>query len=125
MSRRLRFKVCLFVAGVVGFTVSFPLPISGQPPGPMPFGAPVKQPPAVQPSKPPSPVLFTQFWLIPLVVYLVHAEKKKREEEEEEMTVHQQTGDASPVEYKILRGVGAVFKKPEKFRAALEEEARA
>ena|SRR6478609_4368264 len=55
------------------------------------------------------------------------AAKRKRDqqnEEEEEVTPFN-SDPSGAVEYKIIRSVTSGFRKPEKFRAALEEEARA
>ena len=54
------------------------------------------------------------------------AAKRKRDLEREEEEVTPLNSDPSgAVEYKIIRSAAGGFKKPEKFRAALEEEARA
>jgi hypothetical protein len=51
--------------------------------------------------------------------------KRKRDQEEEDEVTPFNSDPSGAVEYKILRSVTSAFKKPEKFRAALEEEARA
>jgi hypothetical protein len=53
------------------------------------------------------------------------AAKRKREEEEEEEMTPFNSDPSGAVEYKIIRSVSGAFKNPEKFRAALEGEARA
>jgi len=54
------------------------------------------------------------------------AKRKRDQEEEEEVEVTPLNSDPSgAVEYKIIRSATAAFKNPAKFRAALEEEARA
>lgn len=52
------------------------------------------------------------------------AARRKQEEEEEEMTL-MNTDPSGAVEYKIIRHSLGGFKNPAKFRAALDEEARA
>ena len=52
------------------------------------------------------------------------AARRRREQEEEEVTL-MNTDPSGAVEYKILRSATGAFKDPAKFRAALDEEARA
>jgi hypothetical protein len=52
------------------------------------------------------------------------AARRRREQEEEEMTM-MNTDPSGAVEYKIIRSATGAFKDPAKFRAALDEEARA
>ena len=52
------------------------------------------------------------------------AARRKREQEEEEMTL-MNSDPSGEFEYKIIRSVTGAFKDPTKFRAALDEEARA
>jgi hypothetical protein len=52
------------------------------------------------------------------------AARRKRQQEEEEVTPFN-TDPCGAVEYKIIRSATGAFKDPAKFRAALEEEARA
>lgn len=52
------------------------------------------------------------------------AARRRREQEEEEMTV-MNTDPSGAIEYKIIRSATGAFKDPAKFRAALDEEARA
>ena len=52
------------------------------------------------------------------------AARRRREREEEEMTL-MNTDPSGTIEYKIIRSATGAFKDPEKFRAALDEEARA
>ena len=52
------------------------------------------------------------------------AARRRREQEEEEMTL-MNTDPSGAVEYKIIRSATGAFKDPAKFRAALDEEARA
>ena len=84
--------------------------------------------PPAQHRPPPRPpwFLILQPWLWPLVgAAVAQAAKQKREhEEEEEMTPFQPDASAA-VEYKIIRSSTGAFKNPAKFKAALEEEARA
>jgi hypothetical protein len=49
----------------------------------------------------------------------------KRAQEEEEEVTPSNTDPSGAVEYKIIRSLTGAFKNPAKFRAALEEEARA
>lgn len=100
---------------------------AGQPPGMIQPVGPVPAPPAVRPPNPPqpTPVIFTQVWIVPMMLAVVFLIRKQREqEEEEEMTAHL-TADAGPLEYKILRSTTGAFKHPAKLRAALDDEARA
>src|SRR5215213_8557090 len=53
------------------------------------------------------------------------AAKRKRDQEEEEEVTSLNSDPSGAVEYKIIRSVTSAFRKPAKFRAALEEEARA
>ena len=53
------------------------------------------------------------------------AEKLRRDREEEEEAMSFTTGPSGDMEYKIIRSVTRAFKSPEKFRAILDEEARA
>jgi hypothetical protein len=60
------------------------------------------------------------------VVAVTAAAKRKRQQEEEEEDMTPLHGDPSAAfEYKIIRSVIGVFKHPAKFKAILEEEARA
>ena len=52
------------------------------------------------------------------------AARRRREQEEEEVTL-MNTDPTGAVEYKIIRSATGAFKDPAKFRAALDEEARA
>jgi hypothetical protein len=52
-------------------------------------------------------------------------EQRRREQEEEEEVTPFNTDPSGAVEYKIIRSATRTFKDPAKFRAALEEEARA
>ncbi len=52
------------------------------------------------------------------------AARRRREQEEEEVTL-MNTDPSGAVEYKIIRSATGAFKDPAKFRAALDEEARA
>jgi hypothetical protein len=52
------------------------------------------------------------------------AARRRREQEEEEMTL-MNTDPSGATEYKIIRSATGAFKHPDKFRAALDEEARA
>ena len=52
------------------------------------------------------------------------AARRRREHEEEEVTL-MNTDPSGAVEYKIIRSATGAFKDPAKFRAALDEEARA
>src|SRR6476646_8360654 len=52
------------------------------------------------------------------------AAARRRREEEEEMTL-MNTDPSGAVEYKIIRSATGAFKDPARFRAALDEEARA
>jgi hypothetical protein len=52
------------------------------------------------------------------------AVQRQREHEEEEMTMAN-TDSSGTIEYKIIRSATGAFKDPAKFRAALDEEARA
>ena len=52
------------------------------------------------------------------------AARRRREQEEEEVTM-MNTDPSGAVEYKIIRSATGAFKDPAKFRAALDEEARA
>ena len=52
------------------------------------------------------------------------AARRRREHEEEEVTL-MNTDPTGAVEYKIIRSATGAFKDPAKFRAALDEEARA
>ena len=51
--------------------------------------------------------------------------KRDREREEEEEVTPLNSDPSGVVEYKIIRSATGAFKNPAKFRAALEEEARA
>ena len=53
------------------------------------------------------------------------AAKRKRDHEEEEEVTPLHPDPAAPFEYKIIRSATGAFKHPAKFRAFLEEEARA
>ncbi len=53
------------------------------------------------------------------------AAKRKRDDEEEEEVTPFNSDPSGAVEYKIIRSVTSAFRNPAKFRAALEEEARA
>jgi hypothetical protein len=53
------------------------------------------------------------------------AMKLKRDQEEEEEVTPFNSDPSGAVEYKIIRSVTGAFKNPAKFRAALEEEAKA
>lgn len=85
-------------------------------PGPPPW----VPPPVIQVPRPnPFPVhLFIPWWLV--IVVVIAQQQRKIQEEEEEVT----TPTATEYEYKFLRSQFGIFKKPEKFRAALAEEAR-
>lgn len=52
------------------------------------------------------------------------AARRRREQEEEEVSL-MNTDPSGAVEYKILRSATGAFKDPAKFRAALDDEARA
>jgi len=52
------------------------------------------------------------------------AARRRQEQEEEEMTF-MNTDPSGEFEYKIIRSATGAFKDPAKFRAALDEEARA
>ena len=52
------------------------------------------------------------------------AARRRREQEEEEMSM-MNTDPTGTIEYKIIRSATGAFKDPVKFRAALDEEARA
>ena len=52
------------------------------------------------------------------------AARRRREREEEETTL-MNTDPSGTIEYKIIRSATGVFKDPIKFRAALDDEARA
>jgi len=52
------------------------------------------------------------------------AARRRQEQEEEDMTM-MNTDHSGAVEYKIIRSATGAFKDPAKFRAALDEEARA
>src|SRR3954471_6297824 len=52
------------------------------------------------------------------------AARRRREREEEEVTL-MNTDPSGTIEYKIIRSATGAFKDPIKFRAALDEEARA
>ena len=52
------------------------------------------------------------------------AARRRREQEEEEVTL-MNTDPSGAVDYKIIRSATGAFKDPAKFRAALDEEARA
>src|SRR4051794_4886100 len=52
------------------------------------------------------------------------AARRRREQEEEEMTL-MNTDPSGAIEYKIIRSATGAFKDPARFRAALDEEARA
>ncbi len=52
------------------------------------------------------------------------AARRRREHEEEEVAL-MNTDPSGAVEYKIIRSATGAFKDPAKFRAALDEEARA
>jgi hypothetical protein len=58
------------------------------------------------------------------VAAAAEAERQRNQEEEEEVTP-MNTDSSGAVEYKIIRSSTRAFKDPAKFRAALEEEARA
>jgi hypothetical protein len=107
-----------------GLALALPAATSAQPVGPVGQPQPGQPPPPVhrQPS-PPTPVIV--IWLPLIVIAVVAAQQQKqRQEEEEEVSTHL-SDPAAGFEYKIIRsGVGA-FKTPEKFRAMLDEEARA
>jgi hypothetical protein len=81
----------------------------------------VIQPPAQPPF--PAPVFASVFTNMLVVVAILIAQKQKlqREEEEEVST----SADRTEFEYKFLRSQFGAFKKPERLRAALAEEARA
>jgi hypothetical protein len=88
-------------------------------PGPWPQpqpAAPVHQPP------PPLVALDSVPLLLGVAVAIYALKKQLEREEEEEVTTH--VSDPAAVEYKIMRSNGA-FGRPDKFRAMLEEEARA
>lgn len=53
------------------------------------------------------------------------AARRRREQEEEEEVTLMNTDPTGAVEYKIIRSATGGFKDPAKFRAALDEEARA
>jgi hypothetical protein len=53
------------------------------------------------------------------------AARQQRDQEEEEEVTPFNTDPSGAVEYKIIRSATGAFKNPAKFRAALEEEARA
>src|SRR3954452_25057782 len=53
------------------------------------------------------------------------AARRRREQEEEEEMPLTNTDPSGAIEYKIIRSATGAFKHPAKFRAALDEEARA
>ncbi len=53
------------------------------------------------------------------------AARRRREQEEEEDMTLMNTEPSGAIEYKIIRSATGAFKDPAKFRAALDEEARA
>jgi hypothetical protein len=59
-----------------------------------------------------------------IVAFAVWVLKRQREQEEEEMSAPT-TDPATGFEYKIIRSATGAFKHPDKFRAMLDEEARA
>jgi len=82
--------------------------------------------PPWQPPPPPRPTPVP--WFAPLPTWfcifagVMYGQKLIRDrEEEEEVTT---SADGTEFEYKIIRSPFGAFKKPEKFRAALAEEAR-
>lgn len=95
----------------------------GQPPAP---GPPVPVPiPLPPPPPPPPPPTFPWVVLLPSWIgafaAIAQAQKQQREREEEEVST---PTDGPEVEYKIIRNSFGAFKDPDKFRAALAEEAR-
>ena len=96
-------------------------------------GPPVVPPPVLvppgqlqPPPPPPRPSPFPWFALLPtwigIFAGVMYGQKLIRgREEEEEVTP---TTDGTEFEYKIIRSPFGAFKTPEKFRAALAEEAR-
>lgn len=106
--------------GVIGPGVKVGPPGPPRPPGLLPGHPWPPQPVVIQPPPKPFPVhLFTPWWIVFVVV--IAQTQRKTQEEEEEVTA---PTAATEYEYKILRSQFGVFKKPEKFRAALAEEAR-
>ena len=113
----------LRAAGVVGLFTLLPADLAAQPPVVPPPPGPVAQQPAPPPRRSPTfpaylPALFVVFFII------LAAQQKQQQEEEEEVSTHL-TDSSAAVEYKIMRSGTAAFRKPEKFRAMLDEEARA
>lgn len=92
----------------------------------------VELPPAVPPLQwqppppPPPPAPFPWFVFMPtwigVLVAVTYAQKQTRDREEEEEVAT--SADGTEYEYKIIRSPFGAFKKPDKFRAALAEEAR-
>lgn len=119
--RRFGAVVVLLVAAVAAAQppVGPPGVVNGVVPG---GGPPNVQPPLVAPppSKPFPVHLITPWWIVIVIVVVIAQQQRKTQEEEEEVTA-----PAAPeYEYKIIRSAFGVFKKPDKFRAALAEEAR-
>ncbi|HJZ92097.1 MAG TPA: hypothetical protein VKE40_14575, partial [Gemmataceae bacterium] len=98
-----------------------PAPFPGPPHAPLPPGPPL--PPGGRPYQPPPsfPAVVPALLVVALAVWAL---KRQREQEEEEMTAPT-TDPAAGFEYKIVRSATAAFKRPDKFRAMLDEEARA
>src|SRR5262245_10355715 len=102
--------------------LALPAAALAQPPVPFPPLPP--QLPWVPAQPPTQPATVFPAFLLPLFLALVavaNQVKKQREQEEEEMTPHL-TDPAVAAEYKIIRGD---FRKPDKLRTMLDEEARA
>ena len=123
----------LLISGVIGLGLGLPADLASQPvlpprlPGNPPWFGPVPRPlPPPQPPPRRPPVLIFQPWLglLPIAAAAAAAKRKRDQEEEEEMTPHQPTASET-FEYKIIRSATGAFKHPAKFKAALEEEARA
>ena len=89
----------------------------------------VVRPPVLPPYQPPPQQIpwfvISQPWLWPLLAVAALAVKQKSEREEEEDMIVHQTEPSAAFEYKIIRSNIGAFKDPAKFRAVLEEEARA
>jgi hypothetical protein len=125
-------RINRFVAGlaaVAGFVLLAAGQLCAQPKPPViePAKPQWMPPPAPQPPPRPNQPTFVPSFLpiiFVLLAVILLAQQRRQQEEEEEVSTH--LSDASTgFEYKIIRSATGAFKTPEKFRAILDEEARA
>jgi hypothetical protein len=120
---------CAFLfAGAVGLIVLLPADLAAQPvgkPGPPGQGQPWVLPQPQQPHRSPTTPVGGAFPALICIAFAIWAIQLKLQQEEEEEVTPLSADSTTGFEYKIIRSSMGAFKKPDKLKAMLEEEARA